>query len=327
MSTMRQPTTEVILCTYNGRAYIAEQLRSILSQSTPVDRISIHDDCSTDGTVEHISNVISRYPSEIRAKVAVSINSRNLGYARNFINAITESTEEVLFLCDQDDIWENTKIETCLDRFTDDDVGFVFSDGRLMDKDGQFLGERTVLRSYGLSADDVTKFGNRAFEHLVRRNYINGAAIAIRRSIALAAIPLPCDMPHDYWLALWASQNCRLVAISDVLYRYRLHDKNQIGIGSSNLFYRALGIWRQPRHPRDRELMILEAVVSRLSETKDHRQFAPAILKLQWLRAVLKRDAGRLSRLLAIVLSAARGSYRQFSNTDAFWRDVVSLIR
>ena len=41
-------TTEVVLCTYNGERFVAEQLLSILRQTKRVDKISIHDDASTD---------------------------------------------------------------------------------------------------------------------------------------------------------------------------------------------------------------------------------------------------------------------------------------
>ena len=44
-------SVEVLLSTYNGEKYIAEQLNSILHQTMPNIHISIHDDGSSDNTV------------------------------------------------------------------------------------------------------------------------------------------------------------------------------------------------------------------------------------------------------------------------------------
>lgn len=40
----------IVLSTYNGGAYITEQLDSILNQTRKADEVLIFDDCSTDNT-------------------------------------------------------------------------------------------------------------------------------------------------------------------------------------------------------------------------------------------------------------------------------------
>jgi len=45
---------DIVMATYNGIPYIREQLQSILWQDYPQIRLLIHDDGSTDGTVEEI---------------------------------------------------------------------------------------------------------------------------------------------------------------------------------------------------------------------------------------------------------------------------------
>ena len=40
----------IVLSTYNGKAYITEQLDSILNQTRKADEVLIFDDCSTDNT-------------------------------------------------------------------------------------------------------------------------------------------------------------------------------------------------------------------------------------------------------------------------------------
>jgi glycosyltransferase involved in cell wall biosynthesis len=50
----------IVLSTYNGGAYITEQLDSILNQTRKADEVLIFDDCSTDKTCELISSFIEK---------------------------------------------------------------------------------------------------------------------------------------------------------------------------------------------------------------------------------------------------------------------------
>jgi glycosyltransferase involved in cell wall biosynthesis len=321
-------TTEVLLCTYNGAPFVVEQLESVLRQTTRVTRISIYDDRSSDDTVVRIHDFLNQLPPDDQQLFTIQVNSSNLGYASNFINAIEHATQDVLFLCDQDDIWEPQKVEYFLELFQDFAPDMVFSDGTLIDESGQELDRFTVLQSYGLgkTENDIVHFREHAFELLMKRNYVNGAAAAIRRDRAHSALPLPCDMPHDYWLALWSSLHGGVVATPRSLYRYRQHPHNVIGLGSSNLIYEWLGIWRHPNAPRERELRIWDAVTTRIESLPCSKQIDAARRKLDWLTRVVSRDKS-FARGLEIAKSALNGTYRQYSGKDSFLRDLVSLIK
>lgn len=322
------PTSEVVVCTYNGSAYVVQQLSSIVEQTTTVNKISIYDDRSSDDTVSRIENFVSGLPLNKQRLFTIEINQKNLGYAQNFINAIGKATQDILFLCDQDDIWEPNKVEVLLALFSENGPDMVFSDGLLIDHAGRQLGQRSILASYGLSEQDILSFRNRAFERLMKRNYVPGAAAAIRRQAAQAAVPLPCDMPHDYWLAIWSSLHKGLVAVPETLYRYRQHQHNVIGgMGSNNLAYLFLGIWRQPSAPRERELRIWKAITSRISEFACQKRVEAARCKLNWLSRIVADDKRNIARAYEIVKSALNGSYHRYSPKYAFWRDMMSLIK
>jgi Glycosyl transferase family 2 len=47
----------VCMATYNGEAYVARQVWSILEQLAPDDELIVVDDCSTDGTVETLERI------------------------------------------------------------------------------------------------------------------------------------------------------------------------------------------------------------------------------------------------------------------------------
>ena len=99
--------TSVALCTYNGEKYIQDLLISICSQTVQPNEIIICDDCSNDSTVSIIQDVLNRY----QIPYTLIINENNLGFFRNFKKCISLCTGDVVFLCDQDDVWHDNKVE------------------------------------------------------------------------------------------------------------------------------------------------------------------------------------------------------------------------
>jgi glycosyltransferase involved in cell wall biosynthesis len=315
---------EVIVCTFNGDRFVSPQLRTILDQTIGVDRLSIYDDCSTDATVQAIETV--RHDARGNSAIALTVNSRNLGYAGNFASAIAHATGKVVFLSDQDDLWEPHKVQTLIELMNRTGADMVFSDGTPIDTDGRVIQGPTVLQALGLSASAIEEFWALAWEELLRRNVVNGAACAVRRRVAQAALPLPTDMPHDQWLALWCAAHNGVAATPRSLYRYRQHDRNAIGMGSQRTFYQWLGVWRQPRKPRLRELQIWRAVHARLAPVVPHRRRAQLEEKLRFLEEVVARER-RAGRAIAIVRHLLRGNYRRYAPPTALWRDLLGLWR
>ena len=75
----------------------------------PVDEIIICDDKSKDNTVKVVEEFISK--KGVSDIINISVNEENLGYASNFISAVKKTTGDLIFFCDQDDIWSPEKIE------------------------------------------------------------------------------------------------------------------------------------------------------------------------------------------------------------------------
>ena len=105
----------VVMATFNGARYVIEQLESILNQSFPPAAVYIADDGSTDGTVEIIQAWIDEH--NLKDRWQLNVNSKNLGYAENFMQLIAKAVREradYIFLADQDDIWLPYKAEQML---------------------------------------------------------------------------------------------------------------------------------------------------------------------------------------------------------------------
>lgn len=105
----------LVMSTYNGAQYIIEQLDSIKNQTRKVDEVIIIDDNSTDETF----SIIKEYILKNDLDWIVKKNLINLGWKRNFFESIKMTTGDIVFLCDQDDIWDNNKIEYMAKCFED----------------------------------------------------------------------------------------------------------------------------------------------------------------------------------------------------------------
>lgn len=104
----------IAMTTYNGADYLLEQLESLRTQSLMADEVIIVDDCSTDNTVELLDMYIQKYHLDNWVLIK---NSSNIGWRKNFRKALQETTGDVVFLCDQDDIWNKDKISLMVKEF------------------------------------------------------------------------------------------------------------------------------------------------------------------------------------------------------------------
>ena len=129
--------TSVALCTYYGEKYLAEQLDSVLSQENPVDEIVICDDGSTDNTHSILQDYQARFPELFR----IFINEKNLGYVANFEKALSLCTGDLIFLCDQDDIWHQDKVKFILHYFKENPLIGVAAHN--LDLIGTYDGKKT----------------------------------------------------------------------------------------------------------------------------------------------------------------------------------------
>ena len=321
---------EVVLCTYNGERFVAAQIESILGQTRPVDLLSIYDDGSTDGTLSVIGGVAETHRLTGRLPaIRLHVRERNLGYGRNFWNAIGASEGDLLFLCDQDDVWHPDKVARLDAVFDELGVGLAFSDGDLTGPDGERLGRDSVLSTYGLDRRSIERFARDPLRHLLKRNCINGAAAAVRGALARSAPPLPDGMPHDQWLAMWlCASEQGVVCLPDRLYGYRQHGANVIGIGHRKRRWWLAGLWRSAWTSRKRDRWMYERFAQWTATTAPPMPALRHIAaKRAWLAAMV--DPRQSAAVLAwrIAGSALAGRYRRFGIADTLLRDLFRLVR
>lgn len=126
----------VAMTTYNGEKYIIEQLDSIRNQTLPPNEVIICDDQSTDDTADIIKKYISDFQLD---NWKFQVNNKRLGWKENFREAIRQTSGEIVFFSDQDDVWFLNKIEnmsTMVDKY---DMGCLYGDCVKIDSNGDFL--------------------------------------------------------------------------------------------------------------------------------------------------------------------------------------------
>lgn len=103
----------ILMATYNGAAFVEKQIDSILSQSGVELHLFVRDDGSSDETVE----IINRYADQYANITLLPNCARGGSAARNFMRMIKEvqiSPTDIVFLCDQDDVWLDNKVSTAI---------------------------------------------------------------------------------------------------------------------------------------------------------------------------------------------------------------------
>lgn len=214
----------IALCTYNGEKYIEEQLDSILTQTVPVDEIVVCDDKSSDRTCEIIERKLQNWTG---IKLIV-LNESNLGFKKNFQKAASLCKSDIIFLSDQDDVWEKEKIEHVMEIFHDDDsVMMVFHDVAIVDENLKVM----MPSFWSLLHFEADNFQSDGYRRLAESNVVQGSACAFRKIILQQAIPFPDRVMHDEWLAMLAILHGELFPLGQCLGKYRQTGNNTVGSG------------------------------------------------------------------------------------------------
>ena len=219
-------TISVIICTYNGEKYIADQLDSILRQDMPVTQIIISDDHSTDRTPD----ILSQFANTNAGLIQVTINENNIGVVRNYEKALGLCTGDYIFFSDQDDIWEIFKVRetlTYFSRYPECDV--LFSDAELINDQDAPL-HNSIWEQLGFNEAIRSQHEFDIFRHLILfRNVVTGACLAIRKRGLEYLVPFPEEkyMLHDQWIGLLSAWHHKLSFLPSKLIRYRIHSQQQ----------------------------------------------------------------------------------------------------
>ncbi len=220
---------DILLATYNGSRYIEEQIDSILRQSFSGWRLIVHDDGSTDNTVDIIKGYVSNHPEKI---FLIEDGVKTGGAKNNFFHLMKFATSDYVMFCDQDDVWDEDKIECTYVAMRANEAGLpclVFTDLRVVDD------------SLNVISTSMFKYQNlkipNSLDQLLVSNAFTGCTLMINNSLVrLMTFPTVALM-HDWWVAIELFKHKgKAIFVDRATIAYRQHATNSVGAKSSGIF-------------------------------------------------------------------------------------------
>lgn len=215
----RLPRVAVLMSTYNGAPWLAEQLDSLAVQKGVEVQVFVRDDGSTDETLDILARYSGRWP-----QLAEPLRGENLRPCQSFLRLLSAVPPDFDFyaFADQDDVWLPDKLRRAVETIGGDDLSVpVLYCSRAMCVDAE-------LRELGPTlAPRPVSFNHQVFENLVHGNTVvmNHAA----RALVAKHLPAPHAIMHDWWCALVVAAYGRIVFDDYCGVLYRQHGGNVVG--------------------------------------------------------------------------------------------------
>lgn len=220
------PKVVILLATYNGEAFVAEQISSILSQTGVDVHIYVRDDGSSDGTLALVSTLQTASPDHITV-VRDELGATGSAAANFF--ALLENTHFKTFdyvaFADQDDIWLPAKLRRAVECISGQGGGGYSSD---------LLAWDTEKNAYWT----MQKRGSpKKFDYLFQGasagcTYVLDvpSALLVQRRIAPLARQYCAGVSHDWAIyAICRSAGVPWFCDTKALIHYRQHSENVYG--------------------------------------------------------------------------------------------------
>lgn len=214
----------VLMSTYNGEAYLREQLDTILRQTDVVVTLFVRDDGSSDRTKDILAEYVEHYDA-VKVEFA-----ENVGVGNSFMNLLYSVPADFDYyaFADQDDIWLPEKLSEAIKKLHETGALLYTSNQECVDREGKLLKMRydetvaihllpeEILQS-NMVAGCTMVFTNSMYKILVAPEHRPSAALLYNRI-------------HDVWVAFVASLYGGITYDSRSFIRYRQHANNVVGI-------------------------------------------------------------------------------------------------
>ncbi len=211
------PLVSVCIATYNGEQFIKDQLDSILCQLSGNDEVIVSDNGSTDNTRSIVLSYGDPRIKLVLNKTTNPIRNQPTIYrvTRNFENALRNASGDIIFLSDQDDLWERTKVLEVLALFETKQVNLVIHDAILINVEQQIIGD---------SYFKILHSGSGLLKNVIKNSYL-GCCMAFDKNALQSSLPFPQNLiAHDIWIGLIAEKIGNVLFTDKKLIRYRRHE-------------------------------------------------------------------------------------------------------
>ncbi|MCC5926297.1 MAG: glycosyltransferase family 2 protein [Bacteroidetes bacterium] len=257
------PRIAVLLSSYNGSAYIEEQLLSILNQTGVLVSVFVRDDGSTDKTLQ----ILNKFED---AGSIYLFAEDNIGVTNSFFRLLelAGSDYEFYAFADQDDVWKADKLLRACTRLGEEaksTPGMFYSRLEFVDQKLRHLGYSTIPTTRG-------------FSNALVQNQATGCTVVLNRfarDLVCERIPPWCLM-HDWWCYLVISAFGKVFYDEHPAILYRKHGNN---VTPATPYFilelyartrRFLGENDIPEKVSDQARLFFELYGERLAEDKRH---------------------------------------------------------
>ncbi|WP_157288217.1 glycosyltransferase family 2 protein [Uliginosibacterium gangwonense] len=238
-SNVVQPKVAILLCTYQGQQYLAEQLDSFAAQIHSNWEVSASDDGSEDGTYSILEAYQQKWPL---GRLSIHRGPAK-GFAANFLSLTCKTSIDADYYAysDQDDIWEADKLVRAvewLETVPQGTPAMYCSRPRLVDAENNEIGFSPLFSK-------PPSFANALTQNIAGGNTIvfNNAA----RSLLCEAGDNLSVVTHDWWVYMVVT-GCGGKIFYDTVptLRYRQHDSNLVGMNATwiSRFRRVRMLWQ-----------------------------------------------------------------------------------
>ena len=289
----------ILLCTYNGARFLAEQLDSLEDQTHQNWVVFASDDGSTDQTLEILQQYQAKWPA---GKLTIHSGPQK-GFCQNFLSLACDPNirADYYAFCDQDDVWLPYKLEVALANIIANqsvDVPYLYC--------GRTLYVAENLKPCGMSPLFVfpPSFRNALVQSIAGGNTMvfNADAKLLIEKAGLLNLP-----SHDWWIYQLISGARGEVFYDHKAYiLYRQHEFSLVG-GNNSFQAKKERVWMlfQGRFQKWNTQNIAALNQTKHLLVKNHQE----ILKMfELLRGARIRDRFRLMGVCGLYRQTRRGT-------------------
>ncbi len=215
-------TVGIAIALYNGARFLEAQLETLRLQTCPPDQVVFCDDGSKDDTVTLVQSYIEKHGLQDRWQL--HINEKNLGYAKNFYRAMSLCSTDLIYPCDQDDLWKSDKLEKMNQVMADHpEISLLMCRGGVIDAEGDALHGLLIEQSKETGAlSAITP------SQVLRSLSWTGMLMCVRKAFLTDWLEYlrSAQAPHDFALALCAADLGSFYTYEYVGAFHRRHDNN-----------------------------------------------------------------------------------------------------
>lgn len=223
------PAVWILLPTYQGARFVAEQIASLQGQTVASWRLLVRDDGSTDETTRVIDELAARDP-RIERLTGDGANAGVVANVSRLLAAAQQRGARRVMLADQDDVWLPEKIAVSLDLLEQAEREIGAGRPVLVHTDLAVVDEALTPM-----APSFLRFQRKRHEPvdplapLLVTNFVTGCTTLFNEALLRMATPIPGVAPmHDWWLAACAAAAGAIRFHPAATVRYRQHGANTL---------------------------------------------------------------------------------------------------